>query len=213
MQVLSCRCSLCALYAEAAPPHAAPPWRSMSARPRKRAQEKSTGGRHGLSTGGRHGAAGGHLHPCARHTARSRPAIPTTSLVKQPLSWALSRGCRGSALDHNFVRGSEARIRNRAGYGGSCFPYKGDHTTLVAQTTGRIRSHAVLVYKQAGTIANRAPVALRMLPCSCCRAQPLNLTLTLFLQVASSVVCLRGLRKRLRSWSCSSSWRNSLPER
>jgi hypothetical protein len=59
-----------------------------------------------------------------------------------------------------------------------------------------------------GNIA-RAPVA-----CSCCRAhvEVLNLTLMFLLQVAS-LVCLRGLRKRLRSWSCSSSWRNSLPER
>ena len=53
-----------------------------------------------------------------------------------------------------------------------------------------------------------------LLPCSCCRAhvEVLNLTLMFLLQVAS-LVCLRGLRKRLRSWSCSSSWRNSLPER
>jgi hypothetical protein len=50
--------------------------------------------------------------------------------------------------------------------------------------------------------------ALLFLPFSCSSAQPESL----LLQV-SSFVRLRGLRKRLPSWSCSSSWRNSLPER
>ena len=69
-------------------------------RPHPRRAEKSTGGRRG--------AAGGHLHPCARHTARSRPAIPPTSWGKQPGQPGLVPGLWSTGLVSAALRSCSA---------------------------------------------------------------------------------------------------------